>query len=134
MNENPEDLTEITLDPIFENQVKKLHKLTIYGRWIVVLCLWLTVGSISFWGFRYPLSLLTEDFTWAALKYGIVYHRLPALGLGLCVGMTIAVIVWQLRNIMFGLPSEEQKQLQKQVYQIRRQGKTHPLWKLVIGE
>jgi hypothetical protein len=129
-----EDKLEIVnakLDPSFADQVKRLHQLTVYGRWLVVAFLWLTIGTLSLWGFRYEISLLQQHFTWVAVRYGLIYNRLPALGFSLCVGMTVAVMFWQSRNILIGMPSEEKRRLEQQVLRIRQQGKSHPLWNLV---
>ena len=125
------ELTPVVLDPSFKLQVERLYRLTLYGRWLVVGILWISVGSLSLWGLRYPISLLQEHFTWAAVRYGLYFNRLPAIGLSLCIGMTAAVLVWQSRNIMFGLPKQEQQRLEQQVHQIRKQGASHPLWKWV---
>ncbi|WP_242017762.1 MULTISPECIES: hypothetical protein [Cyanophyceae] len=118
-------------DPSFGQQVQRLHQLTVYGRWLVAGLLWITVGPLSLWGLRYPISLMWEHFTWAALRYGLFYNPVPTLGLAFCVGMTVSVLVWQSRNILLGMPHREQQRLEQQVCQIRRQGKTHPLWKWV---
>ncbi|MGB7440784.1 MAG: hypothetical protein WA919_06925 [Coleofasciculaceae cyanobacterium] len=119
------------LDPIFKEQVTRLHRLNVYGRWLLVFILWITVGSLSFWGWRYEISLLQEHFTWAALQYGIIYNRLPALGFAICIGMTTSVLVWQSRNILFGMPRQEQKLLEQRARKICQQGASHPLWKWV---
>ena len=136
--EQPEDqITEITeieptdLDPTFKDQVHRLYRLTFYGRWLVVGILWLSVGSVSLWGLRYPLSLMQEYFTWAAVRYGIEFNFLPALGLTICIATTLAVLIWHTRNVLFGLPQDEQRRLEQQVYKIRQQGSSHPLWKSV---
>lgn len=136
--EQPEDqITEITeieptdLDPTFKDQVQRLYRLTFYGRWLFVGILWLSVGSFSLWGLRYPISLMQEYFTWAAVRYGIEFNFLPVLGLAICIGMTLGVLTWHTRNVLFGLPQEEQRRLEQQVYKIRQQGSSHPLWKLV---
>ena len=122
------------LDPTLKNQVQRLHELTVYARWLFVGILWITLGSLSLWGWRYELSLLRSQFTWAALTYGIAYNRLPAMGLGICIGMTTAVLVWQSRNILLGIPPTEQKRLEQQVSRISQQGASHPLWKWVISD
>ncbi len=105
-----------------------------YGRWIIVLTLWLTVGLISLWQFRYRIQLLIDSFTWVALRYGLAYHQGAAFGLSLCFGMTIAVLGWQSRTLLFGLSKPEQLRLQQQAVRIRQQGPTHPLWRWVCGE
>jgi hypothetical protein len=118
-------------DPVFQAEVHRLHQLTVYGRWLVVGLLWLTVGLLSLWGLRYPISLIHEHFTWAAIRYGLAFHPWPALGLTICVGLTVAVLVWQSRNILVGLPQRDQDRLKRQVCRIRQQGPSHPLWKLI---
>ncbi len=123
--------TEAIQDPLFGAQVHRLHQLTVYGRWIFASILWLTVGTLSLWGLRYPISLAVEHFTWAALRYGLVFNRLPALGLFLCLGVTLSTLVWQLRNWLFGLPKRDRLRLEQQVLRIRQQGNSHPLWKWV---
>ena len=120
-----------TTNAEFQQQVERLYRLTIYGRWCVVGALWLTVGWLSLWGLRYPISLLLDYFTWSAVRYGLAFHRLPAIGLALCVGFTVAVLVWQSRNELFGLSPHERQRLEKQVQRIRLQGSSHPLWRWV---
>lgn len=122
---------EASQDPLLLVQVQRLHQLTVYGRWIFASVLWLTVGTISLWGLRYPISLAMEYFTWASLRYGLVFSRLPAFGLFLCIGVTLSILVWQLRNRLFGLPKSELRRLEQQVLRIRQQGSSHPLWKWV---
>ena len=121
-------------DPIFQAEVQRLHELTVYGRWLVVAFLWLSVGALSLWALRGEIALWLENFTWAAVRYGLVYNRLPAVGLGLCIGMTLAVLVWQSRNILLGLPRKEKLRLEQQVRRIRQQGSSHPLWRFVCRE
>ncbi|WP_427159195.1 hypothetical protein ACQFX9_24525 [Aliinostoc sp. HNIBRCY26] len=112
-------------------QVQRLHQLTVYGRWIFVGCLWLTIAPLCLWNLRSEIVLWKQYFTWVALRYGVVYHPFSALGLAFCIGMTTSVLVWQSRNILLGLPQQEKHRLEKQVFQIRQQGPTHPLWKWV---
>ena len=118
-------------DPIFKQQVQKLYQLIVYGRWLVVGFLWLSVGSLSLWDLRSEIALLLQYFTWVAVKFGLYYHPLPTLGLTFCLVMTFSVIFWQSRNMLLGLPPEEQRRLEVQVYKIRQQGASHPLWKWV---
>ena len=120
-------------DPVFRQQIDRLHRLTVYGRWAVVGLLWLTIGSLSLWGLHYPITLALENFTWAALRYGLVFNRLAAIGLTICISTTAAVLTWQIRNLLWGLPDHDRQRLQKQVSRIRQQGSDHPLWQLVCG-
>lgn len=119
------------LDPTFKQQVQRLHHLTVYGRWLFVTLLWISIGSLSLWGLRSEIALWQQYFTWAAVRYGLYYNPLPTFGLAFCIGMTVAVLVWQSRNILLGLPRPEQRRLEEQVYRIRQQGSSHPLWKWV---
>jgi hypothetical protein len=124
---------DIELDPIFKNQMANLYRLNVYGRWLVIGLLWLTVGVYSLWELRYPISLIQEEFTWAAVKYGLMFQPLPALGLCLCVGVMTGTLVWQSRNMLWGISKKERQQLIKQVSEIRKQGDSHPLWKWVVN-
>ena len=123
---------EIELDPVFKNQMDNLYRLTVRARWLAIALLWSTVGAYSLWELRYPISLIQDNFTWAAVKYALSFQPLPAFGLCLCVGMTTGTLVWQSRNQIWGLPKQEQDRLAQQICQIRQQGSSHPLWKLVI--
>ncbi|MGL4619775.1 hypothetical protein [Chroococcidiopsis sp.] len=129
----PEDppFVPIELDPTFERQVQKLYLLIACSRWLVVGCLWLSVGVLSLWGLRYEISLLLQYFTWVAVRYGLYYNSLPTFGLACCAVMTISNLLWQGRILLFGLPPKELRRLAKQVQQIRQQGKSHPLWKWI---
>ncbi len=129
--EEPTSEESGVVDPRFQAEVDRLYRLTLYGRWLVVGVLWLTIGLVSLWGLRYPISLMLDYFTWAALRYGLAFHPVAAVGLALCIGMTVAVLVWQSRNILFGLPRRERQRLEQQVSRIRQQGNSHPLWKFV---
>ncbi len=115
----------------FQKEVERLHRITVYARWSIVGVLWLTIGVLSLWGLRYPISLMRDYFTWSALRYGLAFHRLPAIGLAICIGSTVGVLFWQSRNILMGLPNGERKSLEQQVCRIRQQGPSHPLWKFV---
>ncbi len=125
------EIESLALDPTFKMQVERLYRLMVYWRWLIVGILWVSVGSVSLWGLRYPISLLRDYFTWTAVRYGFYYHPLPTLGLFTCIGVTTAVLFWQSRNIILGIPPDEQRRLEQQVCRIRQQGSSHPLWKWV---
>lgn len=120
------------LDPTLKIPIMRLHRLMVYGRWLVVSLLWVTLAPLCLWGWHYEISLMRSHFTWSALRYGIIFNPWPALGLGLCVSMTTAVLIWQSRNILLGLPHQEQQHLEHQVRRIAQQGSSHPLWKWVF--
>ncbi|WP_414543760.1 hypothetical protein [Nostoc sp. CCY0012] len=118
-------------DANFRQQVQRLHQLTVYGRWLFVGCLWLTIAPVALWYLRGEIAILRQYFTWVAVRYGLFYNPLPTLGLAFCIGVTVSTLVWQSRNILWGLPQPEQQRLEKQVFRIRQQGPTHPLWKWI---
>ena len=127
-----DEVPDPELDPVFKSQIDRLYRLNIYGRWAVILLLWATIGAYSLWELRYPISLIQEDFTWAAVKYGLIFQPIAAIGITICVGMMAGTLVWQSRNLLWGIPKQERARLASQVCQIRKQGSSHPLWKLVI--
>ncbi|KST67955.1 hypothetical protein [Mastigocoleus testarum] len=120
-------------DPEFERQVQRLYELTVYSRWLLIVFVWLTIVPICLWNLRMEIALWKEYFTFAAVRYGLISHPLAALGLAFSVGMILAVLIWQSRNILFGLSSEEKKLLEDRVWRIRKQGSNHPLWKWICN-
>ncbi|MDJ0797021.1 MAG: hypothetical protein QNJ51_09325 [Calothrix sp. MO_167.B12] len=118
-------------DSSFAQQVQKLHRLTVYGRWLLVCFFWLTIAPLALWGIREEIFLWRQYFTWVALRYTLAYHPLSTLGFAICLGTTTAILIWQSRNILFGIPHSELKRLEQKVCQIRQQGQSHPLWKWI---
>jgi hypothetical protein len=119
-------------DRTIQVQVQRLHRLKVYLRWILVIFLWLTVGVWSLFQLREEIALWLDYWTWVAVRYGLAYNRLPAIGLALCVGTTVSVLIWQSRNILLGIPTQEQKRMEKIVRQINAKGSKHPLWWWVV--
>ncbi|MEI2582959.1 hypothetical protein [Scytonema sp. PRP1] len=120
-------------DPSFAKQVQKLHQLQVYSRWLFVGFLWLTVVPVCVWDLRSEIALWRQYFTWVAVRYGLYYHPLATLGLYFCLGITLAVLIWQSRNALLGLPQQEKQRLEQQVCRIRQQGPSHPLWRWVCS-
>lgn len=118
-------------DSKFKRQVQKLHRITIGTRWLVIALLWMTVAPLSLWQLREEIALWQTYFTWSAVRYGLAYNRLAAIGLGLCIGTTTATLVWHSRNILFGVSPAYQKRLEQQVFKILKQGPSHPFWKWI---
>ena len=115
----------------FQQKVARLHRLTVYGRWLFILVSWLTLGVYALWNLKEEIALWFDYFTWAAVYYGFHFNFFPTLCLAFCVGSTVSVLVWQSRNIIWGLPTHEQRRLEKQVKKILKQGSKHPLWKWI---
>ncbi|MEB3148156.1 MAG: hypothetical protein VKL60_03945, partial [Sphaerospermopsis sp.] len=99
---------------------------------LFVCCLWVIIAPVCLWNLRTEFTLWQQYFTWVAVRYGLMFHPLSTLGLAFCIGMTVSVLVWQSRNILIGLPQPEKQRLEQQVFKIRQQGPSHPLWKLII--
>jgi hypothetical protein len=118
-------------DSALQQEIERLYQFTILSRWILVGVIWIVAGSLSLWSIRADIQLWLDYFTWASVRYALAYNHVAAVGLGLCIGSTVAVLVWQSRNILWGLPKHEQEHLKEQVIRIRRQGKSHPLWQWV---
>lgn len=113
--------------------LERLRSLVLRRWWRRTALLWITVGSLSLWTLRHELAALNQYFTWTALRYGLAYNRLAAIGLGLCVGLTVALLVGESRHILFGLSEAERNRLQKLQKQIDLKGKNHPLWEDLHG-
>lgn len=121
-------------DPIFRHQMERLHRVTVWARWLLVVGLWTSIAPLSLWELRQEIPLWHDYFTWAAVRYSLADHPLAAIGLALCIGMTVSVLLWQSHNILWGVSDRQTNRLEKQLLRIRQQGKTHPLWKWVCEE
>ena len=121
----------MSIQPDFQHQVARLHQFTIYARWIFVLVCWLTLGTYALWNLREEIAICLDYFTWAALYYGLHFNFVPTICLSFCIASTISVLVWQSRNLIWGLPKQEQQQLENRVEKILTRGEKHPLWKWI---
>jgi hypothetical protein len=119
-------------DPNLKIQIQRLHQINVYGRWLFVLLCWLSLGVIGIWGLRDEISLWQEHLTWVAVRYGLAAHFFATLSLFVCVAVTGAVLVWQSRNVLQGIPAREKLRLENRVKKIQRTGPSHPLWKWVF--
>jgi hypothetical protein len=122
-----------TLDPNFQADLERLAALTVRLRWAVVVGLWLTIGALSLWGIRTHLWLMSQYFTWAALHYTFRFNRFSAVGIMICMVMTLSVLLSQSRNILFGRSTSDQERLRQQLLRIKQQGESHPLWRWLYG-
>ena len=127
-------IAEKISDQLLERQVQRLIEVQTYLRWIFDGFLWLTVGTASIWALRSDIELWIATFTWAAVRISLISNRLPFLGLGLCVAMTLATLVWQSSIILWGVNQRERRSLINQVKKIKEKGKSHPLWRWVCEE
>ena len=115
-------------------EIERLHRLTVYARWGIVTLLWISLGVASIWMLRREIALWFEHFTWVAVWYALRAHPIAGFGLFFCTGMTLSVLVWQSRNILWGMPKAEQLRLAREVRRIREVGPRHPLWKWICRE
>jgi len=81
--------------------------------WWLNLGLWFTIGVASIWALQDTWQQLADYFTWAALRYGLAFNRLAAVGLGLCLGLTVALLLKETRFLFFGLTRKERNDLLK---------------------
>jgi hypothetical protein len=124
----------VEYDPVFKQQILRLHQLTVYARWIVVVAFWISIAPICLWSLRSEIALWLEHFTWTAVRFSLVYNPIPTLGLSLCLGTTVSVLLWQSHNILWGISDRQTQRLEKQLFKIHQQGISHPLWKWVCKE
>ncbi|MGD1904459.1 MAG: hypothetical protein ACFB0C_00525 [Leptolyngbyaceae cyanobacterium] len=98
-------------EPFSTAQLEQLWRRWTRRWWLITLGLWLTVGSASLWGLRHTFEQLSAYFTWAAIRYGLGFNRPAAMGLGLCLGMTVALLIRESRHLIWGLSGRDRAQL-----------------------
>jgi hypothetical protein len=118
----------------YSREILRLHRLTVYARWYFIVFCWLTLGVSGVWGLRLEIQLWLEYFTWAAVRYGLATRIVSTLCLSFCVAITTSVLVWQSRNILFGLSPQEIDRLDRQLQRIKQTGPSHPLWQWVFRQ
>jgi len=99
-------------DSAFPNQqVARLYRQQVWRRWQLVGLFWLGFGLPVLWSLRSQLALCWEYFTWAALRSALWSNFGLSVGLTFCVAITLSTLVWQSRNILWGLPKGELQNL-----------------------
>lgn len=121
-------------DPALEKQVQRLHRVMVYGRWLLVMVSWAVTIPLVLSQLQGEIELIRSYFTLAAVRYALIFNPRVAIALGWCMGITTAVLLWQSSNILFGFSRQYRDRLEKQVRRIRKRGKSHPLWRWVIQE
>ncbi|PSR18301.1 hypothetical protein C8255_08120 [filamentous cyanobacterium CCP3] len=111
--------------------LERLRTIMLRRWWAVSALLWLTVAPLSLWSLRPEIAQLKEYFTWSTVRLGLAYNRPAALGLGLCVGLTVALLVAESRYILWGMTKDERLRLERLRDRIAAQGPSHPLWKQI---
>ncbi len=118
-------------DGAIASEIESLRQHMMRNWWWICLALWLTVGLLSLWWVRADLQELREYFTWAAVRSMLATHRAAAVGIGLCYGLTLALLYAESRHILLGLSKSERQQLTSRLKKIREQGPSHPQWKII---
>jgi hypothetical protein len=113
-------------------QMQRLHQLTVFSRWVLIVLSWAITLPIVFWQLREEIALIRSHFTMAAVRYALVFNPGYAIALSWCLGITTAVLLWQSSNILFGFSERYRQELEKRVRRIRRKGKSHLLWRWVM--
>ena len=119
--------------PNLTQAVEKLHRLGLYYRWLLVCFCWLVVIPISLWQLRAEFPPMRAYFTWAALRYSLIYNLIPAFFLFASFGITLAVLLHHSQSVIWGISLKNRAKLEQQVKAIYRFGPRHPLWKQLFG-
>jgi hypothetical protein len=115
--------------PSYPAPLERLRALLLRRWWAITGLLWLTVAPLCLWSLRAEIRLLRQYFTWAAVRIGLAYNRPAAVGLGLCLGLTVALLVAESRYMLWGMTRSEQQRLEVWAKRIESQGRSHPLWR-----
>ncbi len=115
-------------------EIEALRQAMMRTWWWVCFGLWLSVGLLSLWWVRSDLQELRQYFTWTAVRFMLIYNRLAAMGLGLCFGLTLALLLSESRQILWGISEGEYARLLSNLEKIHAQGPSHPQWKIIRSE
>lgn len=123
------ELDELT----WQRAIERYSRLTLFLRWVVVADCWFFLGGWSLWQLRQGIALAWDDFTWAAIRYALIFHPLATLALAFCWGLTAAVLVRH-SLILWGQRSpKELYRLRQKVAAIRDRGPKDWRWRWVWG-
>ncbi|MEO0852027.1 MAG: hypothetical protein AAFY15_00795 [Cyanobacteria bacterium J06648_11] len=104
---------------------RKLARVYLGLRWGMVGLVWLSVGVPSLLILRMEISRLLEFFTWAGLKYSLLYSPLAAMGVSICLGFTLTALLWQSQHELFGFSERTQRSLERQAERIGQLDRSH---------
>lgn len=126
MNNDIEDKT------ISEQEIERLHQLTLYGRWILVGISWIFILPWALWELRETISFCQEYCTWSAIRAGIEFNPWAALGVTFCIAFATSVLVWQSSYILRGELSDKEKYyFIEKIKKIRTKNKNNWLYRLM---
>jgi hypothetical protein len=123
---------DIENNTISDQEIERLHQLTVYGRWLLVTLSWVFILPWALWELRETISLCQEYFTWSAVRAGMEFNPWAALGVTFCIAFAISVLVWQSNYILRGKLSDKEKYyFTEKIKKIRLKGKDYWLYKLM---
>ena len=132
-NSEPLRQSDDQLDQTNLNQhIDRLYQFNIYRRWFIIICLWLTIGVYSLWTLRREIALWIDNFTWIAVKYALAYNKIAAIGLGFCLGFTLATLISQSIYILQGYSPRQKYLLEQQVLNIQAKGQKNFLYRWIF--
>lgn len=129
MNHHIEDNT------ISDQEIERLHQLTVYGRWICVAISWIFILPWALWQLRETISLCQEYCTWAAIRVAMEFDSWATVGLIFCFAFATSVLVWQSSYILRGeLSPKEKYYFTEKIHKIKKKGKNYWLYKLMYDQ
>lgn len=116
---------------VLSPEAERLLALQIRVRWGIVSLIWLVLGVPSLWMLRADIRRLLEFFTWAGVKYPLLYEPKIGFCLCVCVATTLTTLMWQCKFEWLGPSASERHELEKLAASIRKRGSEHFLWSWV---
>jgi hypothetical protein len=120
------------VDSDLAKPVQRLFLLHLYRRWLLTAIAWLLLAPWAIGRLGEDLQLMIEYFTWASIRYSLMFNLIPAYGLFFCVGFTVSSLIWHGLYLLKGISPKEQFRLASQVKKIQAAGPKHLLWKWVF--
>ena len=120
------------VDSDLAKPVRRLFSFHLYGRWLLVAIAWLLLAPWAISRLWDDFELMREYFTWASVRYTLMFNLIPAYGLFLCIGFTVSSLIWHSLYLLKGISPREQLRLASQVKKIQAAGPKHLLWKWVF--
>jgi hypothetical protein len=120
------------VDSDLAKPVQRLFLLHLYRRWFLVAIAWLLLAPWAISRLWDDFGLMREYFTWASVRYTLMFNLIPAYGLLLCIGFTVSSSIWHGLYLWKGISLREQFRLANQVKKIQVTGPKHLLWKWVF--
>jgi hypothetical protein len=127
MNMGDRQPKALTTDEPLSPLAQKLARLNLLGRWLLVLVLWLTLGSYGIWVLSQEFFLWQDYLTWAVVRLSLGYNYGASIALTFCVAYTCAVLVWHSQKILRGWSGRECYRLNRWAEKLTK-NQNHWLW------